>query len=153
MCYRFVLILAASLVLGFVSMSVVYVVCFLRLGIVIFVFSVIGVVGGVPLWIVCVFRCVGVVCVVHPVAILSAVFCVFCCLCLMLVVTIWWSTKWIQPARGWFAAVRGTVQIVSTSLEARPPIFFKASHATPQHGWRSISLRETLSPIQDQNQH
>ena len=28
-------------------------------------------------------------CVVHPVAILSAVFCVICSLCLMLVVTIW----------------------------------------------------------------
>ena len=34
------------------------------------------VVEGVPLWVVCVFRHVDVVSVVHPVAILSAVFCV-----------------------------------------------------------------------------
>ena len=51
-----------------------------------------------------------------------------------------------------------TVQIVSTypaSPEARPPSFFwEASRASPQHGWRSAySLRETLSPTQDQNQH
>ena len=31
---------------------------------------------------------------------------------------------------------------------------WEASRASPQHGWRSAySLRETLSPIQDQNQH
>ena len=30
----------------------------------------------------------------------------------------------------------------------------EASRASPHHGWRSAySLRETLSPIQDQNQH
>ena len=29
--------------------------------------------------------------VVHPVAILSVVFCVICSLCLMLLVTIWWK--------------------------------------------------------------
>ena len=37
----------------------------------------------VPLWVVCVFRCVDVVCLflfVHPVAILGAVFCVTCSL-------------------------------------------------------------------------
>ena len=47
-------------------------------GVVIFVLSMMRVVGGVPLWVVCVFRRVDVVCVsvVHPVAILSAVFCV-----------------------------------------------------------------------------
>ena len=33
-----------------------------------------------------------------------------------------YSTKRIQPARGWCAAVGGTVQIVSTSPEARPPL-------------------------------
>ena len=44
-----------------------------------FVLSVIRVVGGVPLWVVCVFRRV-LVSVVHPVAILSAVFCVICSL-------------------------------------------------------------------------
>ena len=49
-------------------------------GIVIFVLSVMRVVGGVPLWVVCVFRCVDVMSVVHPVAILSAVFCVICSL-------------------------------------------------------------------------
>ena len=32
--------------------------------------------------------------------------------------------------------------------------FGEASRASPQHGWRSAySLRETLSPTQDQNQH
>ena len=50
------------------------------------------------------------------------------------------------------------LQIVSTSPaspEARPPRFLgEASRASPQHGWRSAySLRETLSPTQDQNQH
>ena len=63
-----------------------YVVCFLRMGVVccvvIFVLSVIRVVGGVTLWVVCVFRPVDVVCLclVHPVAILSVVFCVICSL-------------------------------------------------------------------------
>ena len=68
-----------------------YGVCLLRLGVlccdvvgvwgvVMFVLSVMRVVGGVPLWVVCVFRCVDVMCVVHPVAILSAVFCVICSL-------------------------------------------------------------------------
>ena len=44
-------------------------------GVVIFVFSVMRVVGGVPLLVECVFRRVDFVCVsvVHPVAILSAV--------------------------------------------------------------------------------
>ena len=36
-------------------------------------------------------RCCVFVSVVHPVAILIAVFCVICSLCLMLVVTIWWK--------------------------------------------------------------
>ena len=47
-----------------------------------FVLSVMHVVGGVPLWVECVFCHVYVVCVpvVHPVAILSAVFCVICSL-------------------------------------------------------------------------
>ena len=48
-------------------------------GVVIFVLSVMCVVGGVPLWVECVFRrCCVCVSVVHPVAILSAVFCVIC---------------------------------------------------------------------------
>ena len=50
---------------------------------VIFVLSVMRVVGGVPLWVECVFRRVDVcvfVSVVHPVAILCAVFCVICSL-------------------------------------------------------------------------
>ena len=92
------------MVLGSVSMSVVlsvllYVVCFLRLGVVcwdvgvvcwdvgvrgvvIFVLSVMRVVGDVPLWVVCVFRrrCCVFVSVVHPVAILSVVFCFICSL-------------------------------------------------------------------------
>ena len=37
-------------------------------------------------------RCRVFVSVVHPVAILSAVFCVICSLSLMLVVTIWWKS-------------------------------------------------------------
>ena len=61
------------MVLGFVSMSVLmFDVCFLRMGIVccvvgvwgvvIFVLSVMRVVGTVPLWVVCVVRRVDVVC-------------------------------------------------------------------------------------------
>ena len=49
----------------------------------IFVLSVMRVVGGVPLWVECVFRRVDVVCLCllyTPVAILSAVFCVICSL-------------------------------------------------------------------------
>ena len=46
----------------------------------IFVLSVMHVVGGVPLWVLCVSPCICCVLlsVVHPVAILSAVFCVKC---------------------------------------------------------------------------
>ena len=44
-------------------------------GVVIFVLSMMCVVGGVALWVVCVF-----VSVVHPVVIMSAVFCVICSL-------------------------------------------------------------------------
>ena len=49
-----------------------------------------GVFGGVPLWVVCVFRRVMLwfVSVVHPVAILNAVLCY-----LQLVVTIWWYSS------------------------------------------------------------
>ena len=36
-------------------------------------------------------RCCVFVSVVHPLAILSAVFCIICSLCLMLLVTIWWK--------------------------------------------------------------
>ena len=48
----------------------------------IFVLSVMRIVGSVPLWVVCVSpcRCCVFVSVVHPVAILSAVFCVICSL-------------------------------------------------------------------------
>ena len=51
-------------------------------GVVVFVLSVMRVVVGVRLWVVCVFRRVDVVfvSVVHPVTILSAVFCVICSL-------------------------------------------------------------------------
>ena len=51
-------------------------------GVVIFVLSVMRVVGGVPLWVVCVSSCICCmfVSVVHPVAILSVVFCVICSL-------------------------------------------------------------------------
>ena len=51
-------------------------------GVVIFVLSVMRVVGRVPLWLECVSscRCCVFVSVVHPVAILSAVFYVICCL-------------------------------------------------------------------------
>ena len=49
-------------------------------GVVTFVVSVMRVVGGVHLWVVCVSscRCCVFVSVVYPVAILSAVFCVIC---------------------------------------------------------------------------
>ena len=69
-----------------------YVVCFLRLGVVccvvvgawggrFFVLSVICVVGGVSLWVVCISSCGGyVLSVVLPVAILSVVFCGICSL-------------------------------------------------------------------------
>ena len=46
-------------------------------GVVICVLSVVRVVVGVPLWVVCVFRRVDLV---HPVAILNAMFCVICSL-------------------------------------------------------------------------
>ena len=48
-----------------------------------------------------------------------------------------------------------TVQIVSTYPASPASQFFgEASRAFPQHGWRSAySLRETLSPTQDQGQH
>ena len=51
-------------------------------GVVIFVLSVMRVVGGVPLWVVCVSSCICCmfVSVVHQVAILSAMFCVICSL-------------------------------------------------------------------------
>ena len=49
-------------------------------GVGIFVLSVMHIGGGVPVWVVCVFRRVDVVSVVYPVAILSAVFCVICSL-------------------------------------------------------------------------
>ena len=48
--------------------------------VVIFVLYVMRVVTGVPLCVVCVFHRVDVVSVVHPFAILSAVFCVICSL-------------------------------------------------------------------------
>ena len=51
-------------------------------GCVVFVLSVMRIVGGVPLWVKCVSscRCCVFVSVVHPVAILSVVFCVICSL-------------------------------------------------------------------------
>ena len=73
-------------------------------GIVIFVLSVMRVVGSAHLFMgsVCVSscRCCVFVSVVHPVDILSAVFCGICSLlmlCLMVVVTIWWkrSRVWV----------------------------------------------------------
>ena len=114
-------------------------------GVVIFVLSMMRVVGGVPLWVVCVFRssckCCVFVSVVHPVAILSAVFCVICNLLMFVSDVIddhMVGTKRIQPTRGWCATSRGTVQIVSTlsclSGGPGPQCFGEACHATPQHG-------------------
>ena len=61
------------------------------------------------------------------------------------------STKQIQPARGWCAKC---IHLSRLSGGPATHFFWKASRASPQHGWRSaFSLRETLSPIQDQNQH
>ena len=54
-------------------------------GVVICVLSVMRVVEGMPLWVVCVFPRVDVfVSLVHPVAIMSAVFCVICSLLMFL---------------------------------------------------------------------
>ena len=101
---------------------------------------------------------------VHPVAILSAVFCVICGL-LMFVVDASGNhidcTKRIQPARGWCATVPQSGGTLCKLYPPTPPlwrpgrpVFGEASRASPQHGWRSAySLRETLSPTQDQNQH
>ena len=58
-------------------------------------------------------------------------------------------TKRIQPARGWCATVKrdcaNCIHLILPLLRPRPPVFWEASHATPQ--------QETLSQIQDQNQH
>ena len=100
MCFTFVLIFASPMMLMFVSMSVVhsvllYVVCFLRLGVVCcVVMQCSGCVGCCDFYLIfdayswrCSFmgsvcvsscRCCVFVSVVHPVAILSAVFCVIC---------------------------------------------------------------------------
>ena len=84
MCFMLVFICALFKVLGFVLMSVLLnVVRFLGMGVAICVLSVLCVVGGVLLWVVCVFRRVVVVCwvsVVHPVAIMNVVYCVICSL-------------------------------------------------------------------------
>ena len=67
--------------------------------------------------------------VVHTVTIRSAVFCVICSLFLMLVVTIWWSTKQIQPVRGWCATVKrdcaNCIHLSRFSGDMGPPIFGK----------------------------
>ena len=77
-------------------------------------------------------------------------------------ITDWYSTKRIQPARGWCATVGGTVRGNTANCIHLPRLsggpasqfFGDASRAFPQHGWRSAySLRETLSPTQDQGQH
>ena len=59
-------------------------------------------------------RCV-FVSVVHPVAILNAVFCVFCSLCLMLVVSIWWKRTrvWVLL---WLCMWRGSFPFVCPML-------------------------------------
>ena len=74
-------------------------------------------------------------------------------------------TKRIQPARGWCATVPQSGGLFGGTLcklyPPTPPLrrpglqfFGEASRAFPQHGWRSAySLRETLSPTQDQGQH
>ena len=90
-------------------------------GVVIFVLSVMRVVGGVPLWVVsCVSscRCYVFVSVVHPVVNLSAVFCVICSLlilCLMLLLTIWWKRTrvWVLL---WLCMFRGSFPFVPPML-------------------------------------
>ena len=63
--------------------------------------------------------CCVFVSVVHPVSILSAVFCVICstcsCLCLMLVVTRWWKRTrvWVLL---WLSMLRGSFPFVSPML-------------------------------------
>ena len=53
--------------------------------------------------------------VVHPVAILSAVFCIICSLCTMLVVTMWWKRTrvWVLL---WLCMLRGSFPFVSPRL-------------------------------------
>ena len=68
-------------------------------------------------------------------------------------------TKRIQPARGWCATVGGEhctncIHLPRLSGSPATQFFGEASRASPQHGWQSAySLRETLSPTLDQNQH
>ena len=62
-------------------------------------------------------------------------------------------------ARGWCATVGGgdcanCIYLPRLSGGPATQCIGEASRASPQHGWRSAySLRETLSPIQDQSQH
>ena len=89
-------------------------------GVVIVVLSVMRVVGVVPLWVVCVSscRCCVFVFIVHPVAILSVVFCVICSLLMF-----------VSDARGdhmvetysirvllWLCMLRGSFPFVSPML-------------------------------------
>ena len=62
--------------------------------------------------IVCVSSCRCCVSVVHPVAILSAVFCVICSLCLMLLVTICWKRTQVWVLL-WLCMLRGSFPFVS----------------------------------------
>ena len=66
------------------------------------------------------------------------------------------STKRIPC--GWCATVKrdcaNCIHLILPLRRPGPPVFLEASHVTQHHGWRSASsLRETLSPIQDQNHH
>ena len=76
--------------------------------VVIFVLSVMRVVGSLPLWVVCVFRRVDVVCVsvVHPVTILSAVFCVICSLLMFVSDAIGWKRTLVWVLL-WLCMLRG----------------------------------------------
>ena len=76
---------------------------------------------------------------------------------MMFVKMVFAGTKRIQPARGWCTTVKrdcaNCIHLSPGLSEGLGPHFLgEASDATPQHDWRS-SLRETLSPIQDQTQH
>ena len=84
----------------------------------IFVLSVMRVVGGVCSFMGSVFCRVNFVCLCllcTQLLLLSAVFCVICSLCLMVVVTIWWKRNQVWVLL-WICMLRGSFPFVSTML-------------------------------------
>ena len=107
-------------------------------------------------------RCCVFVSVVHPVAIISAVFCGICSFLMFVpddsgdhimdTACSWLVRHSRGDCRGEHCA--NCIHLPRLSGGPAAQFFGEASRASPQHGWRSAySLRETLSPTQDQNQH